>query len=605
MCGIAGFWGEGNPPNEGRIRETMALMRNRGPDSQSYAQYLSGQTHCLLLHSRLSILDLDPRSNQPFERGALAISFNGEIYNYRELGDKVGDLTTESDTEVLIALLEKYGASAALDLCEGMWAFALFDRSSGELTLSRDRFGEKPLFFWPRPEGVYFASETRFLWALAGEKAEPNLRQIKRQLINGYRSLFKRGETYYECVREVPAGGVLRLKEPGQSPDVARYYRPFICSPRSMTEQEAVEGIRERLCRSVELRLRADVPVAFCLSGGVDSGGLCSIASRILKYPVTAYSIIDPDPRYDESQNIDRIVADLGCRNNKIELKRSASLERLREQIHYHDAPIATISYYVHSLISEAISRDGYKVAVSGTGADELLTGYYDHFLMHLAEVAGTDLYAEGLKNWETQIKPVVRNPLLSRPELFKKGTPALGHLYPDADRYRREYLLDGFEEDFAQENFCRDSLRNRMLNELFYEVVPVILREDDLNSMQYSVENRSPYLDRELVEFCYTIPTPLLISQGYGKYLLRQALAGVLCDEVRLDRQKRGFNASIESLFDLDSPEFRAELLSDGPLYEFVRRERVEELLSRRGFDNSESKFLFNLINAKLFLNG
>ena len=141
------------------------------------------------------------------------------------------------------------------------------------------------------------------------------------------------------------------------------------------------------------------------------------------------------------------------------------------------------------------------------------------------------------------------------------------------------------------------------MLNELFYEVVPVILHEDDLNSMCYSIENRSPFLDSKLCEFAYSIPNEHLIHNGYGKYILREAVKGTLNDKVRLDRQKKGFNASFQSLVDLNITDNRDYLLEDGPIFDIVDREKIHSLFNMHPMPNSYSKFLFNFLNAKLFM--
>ena len=163
--------------------------------------------------------------------------------------------------------------------------------------------------------------------------------------------------------------------------------------------------------------------------------------------------------------------------------------------------------------------------------------------------------------------------------------------------------LTCDFREAFFEERFCDSLLRNRMLNELFHEATPVILHEDDLNSMFYSVENRSPYLDSRLFQFSFSIPPEHLIRDGYGKYVLREAVKGILNDKVRLDRQKKGFNASFRALFDPRDPEDRDFLLSEGPIFDLVRRDRIEAMLGEETLSNSFSKFLFNFVSAKLFL--
>ena len=159
------------------------------------------------------------------------------------------------------------------------------------------------------------------------------------------------------------------------------------------------------------------------------------------------------------------------------------------------------------------------------------------------------------------------------------------------------------FHETFIEQHYSDALLRNRMLNELFHEVVPAILHEDDLNSMRCSIENRSPYLDTKLFEFAYSIPDEHLIQGGYGKYILREAVKGILNDTVRQDRCKKGFNASIHSLIDLADKKNREFILDESKIYEYIDRDKVERLLEKDTLPNSYSKFLFNFLSAKIFL--
>jgi asparagine synthase (glutamine-hydrolysing) len=159
------------------------------------------------------------------------------------------------------------------------------------------------------------------------------------------------------------------------------------------------------------------------------------------------------------------------------------------------------------------------------------------------------------------------------------------------------------WDEEFAEVSYCDDELRNRMLNELFHEVVRVILRQDDLNSMTYSVENRSPFLDRQLFEFTATIPTALLIRDGWNKVVLRDAMDGIHNDQVRLSREKRGFNASITSLFDLPDAHVRRAFLGDSSIFDWFDRARIEAVLDSGEYPNSVKKFLFSFLSAKTFI--
>jgi asparagine synthase (glutamine-hydrolysing) len=174
--------------------------------------------------------------------------------------------------------------------------------------------------------------------------------------------------------------------------------------------------------------------------------------------------------------------------------------------------------------------------------------------------------------------------------------------MYLNADDFA-SYLHEPWSEPFREEDYSDRLLRNRMLNELFNEAVPVILHEDDLNAMYFSIENRSPFLDRPLFEFSRSIPTELLVRDGYAKAVLRDSMRGIAPDRVLDSRRKVGFNAPILSFLDVEDADVRAYLLDDSPVYEHVRRDRIEQLLAKDYLPNSESKFLFNFLNAKIFL--
>lgn len=602
MCGIAGHIGP-KPPDDSRIHAALDRMRNRGPDVRNFVRLDGGRV--TLLQSRLSILDLDPRSNQPFSEGGCTLVFNGEIYNYLELRsalEKLGHVfRTTSDTEVLLRSYLQFGKNCVRDF-EGMWAFAIWDSRTGELVLSRDRFGEKPLYISRRPEGFFFASETAILKKLAGWQPAVNRRQVVRYLSQGYKSLYKRGETFFEGVAEVEPGTLVSIG--GTVPETSsRYWSPAFQPEHDMTLEQAVEGTRERLLESVKIRLRSDVPLAFCLSGGVDSAALVSIAAKVFGCRATTFSIIDSDPRYNEWDNIHATVRDTGVEAHTLEIPREEALPRLEKLIAYHDAPVATITYYVHSLISERVARDGFRVVFSGTSADELFTGYYDHFLLHLAELSGTRDHADALRNWQAHTLNFVRNPILQNPSLYLENPSFRDHVYDNSGEF--EGLLRSWRpEAFEESQFCDSLLRNRMLNELFHEATPVILHEDDLNSMFYSVENRSPYLDSRLFSFAYSIPARHLIRDGHAKFVLREAVKGILNEPVRLDRRKRGFNASINSVVDLKNDSIRSWLLDPASsLAEIIDLEKVRPLLDLDPAPNHYAKFLFNLVNTRIFL--
>lgn len=297
-------------------------------------------------------------------------------------------------------------------------------------------------------------------------------------------------------------------------------------------------------------------------------------------------------------------VEHLGVRHTQVTLSTDGFLEGLRRQVAEHDAPVVTITYYAHRLLMSAIAEAGYRISISGTAADELFTGYYDHHLAYLATVRDEHTtWAPARDAWERHVRPVVRNPHLRDAELFVRDPGFRDHVYLRNDEFAAR-LRRPFAEPFAERPFAgADLLRTRMLNELFHESVPVILAEDDLNAMAVSVENRSPFLDRGLAELTWTIPTRHLVRDGRAKAVLRDAMRGIAPGPILDNRRKVGFNAPLEDLLDTDDPDVRAELLSDSPVWDLVRRDAVEDLLGTRGLPNSENKFLFGVLGTKMFL--
>ena len=605
MCGIAGYIGR-RTIDQARIERCLEVMRHRGPDAAGAYRHVDGDgRHVHLLHRRLSIIDLHERANQPLRQGDHVLVFNGELYNYREIrrtrGWTNGALRTQGDTEIMLRVLIE-GGPEGLAACEGMWALACYDERSGTLLLARDRFGEKPLYLYRAPHGLYFASEAKFIFTLLGETLPVNRDQVCRFLVNGYKALYKNGTTFFGGLSELAPGAALVLHRDGRETRPS-YWRPRCEPDDDMTRDDAVDAVRQELIRSVELRLRADVPVAFCLSGGVDSNALVSIARNVLDRDVHAFTIVNRDARYDERDLVDHAVNAQGLRHTAIDTDTSNFLDRLRALVRQHDAPVYTISYYAQWLLIRAMADHGYRISISGTGADELFTGYYDHHNAYLYEVRNdVTLHAAARAAWETHIRPIVRNPHLANPDLFAERPDFRDHIFLDREEFAR-WLVQPWEEPFTEARYSPGLLRNRMLNELFHESVPPILHEDDHNAMSRSIENRSPYLDRDLFELAQRIPTRHLVRDGYAKSVLRDAMRSIVPDPILDERRKVGFNVPIDAFIDRKDPEVRAVVLDDGPIFDIVRREAVVRLLDADELTNSRSKFLFSFLSTRMFL--
>jgi len=599
MCGIAGFIGNEKISNV-VINKSLFLMKNRGPDNQSYCHLkINNSSNIYLLHSRLSIIDLKNRSNQPFKKKHITLIFNGEIYNYREIRKNLEELGykfyTESDTEVLASAYLHYGEKC-VDYFEGMWVFAIWDDKIKKLFLSRDRFGEKPLFFYINQKGVYFGSEIKFVKSLCLDSFKINTVKININLLHGYKSIFQDSSTYFKNIFFLESGHNFII-DSNLNKKKYKYWKPIVKQNKKLSYNEACEGINFYLKKSLKIRLRSDVPVAFCLSGGVDSSLLASIAVKEFNTKVRTYSIIDKDERYNEKNNILATVKDLKCKSNLVYLNHDKTFFNLKKLVQYHECPISTVSYLVHSYLSEKISKNNYKVAISGTGADELFTGYYHHYLLYLKAIKHNKNFNKKFSDWKKFVLPLVRNPNLKDLSLRNKN-----------NNYEDINIIKKFVKKITKKNKEKkfkntDILRNKMLNELFYEVIPVILHHDDLNSMYYSIENRSPYLDKNLFEFANSIPTNFLINQGYQKNVLRDSFKNTLNDQVRLDRHKKGFNASINTIINFKDPIINSYLFDkNSEINDFVDMKEIKKEIYTNN-SNQFSKFIFSVLNTKIFI--
>ena len=346
------------------------------------------------------------------------------------------------------------------------------------------------------------------------------------------------------------------------------------------------------------------------MSGGIDSGSIVSIAAKKFNIKVNTFSILDNiDIRYNEKKNIDKVVNDISSNHTEIKIENirnnSSNLKRIKDLIIYKSGPIPTITWFLHSFLSESISKNNLKVAFSGTSADEIYSGYYDHHLQYLYDTRNSKKNKLYEANFKKFVKPFIRNADLRKANLYLKNKNFRDHIFDNSSEFSTFLLKDvKFDLNYNEEKFSNSLFKNRSLNELFFETTPVILNEDDTNSMYYSIENRSPFLDTNLFNFMYSIPTEKLIQNGYAKFILRESVKNYLNEDVRNDRSKKGFNSSISSIFDFSDKEFMSELLNqNSEIYKIFDLEKIKKIFKKDINLNHYSKFIFSFINTKIFL--
>ncbi|MDC0351136.1 asparagine synthase (glutamine-hydrolyzing) [Candidatus Pelagibacter sp.] len=598
MCGIAGFIGK-KIINRTHLNKTLNLMKNRGPDNQKSLNFRYNENFVYLLHSRLNIIDLNSRSNQPFTIKDFSITYNGEIYNYLELKKNLEQkgykFVTKSDTEVLLNLYIEYGEKC-VNFLEGMWAFAIWNNKEKKLFLSRDKFGEKPIYIHKCDHGFYFGSEIKFISSLKNSKFNINYDKLNIFLQDGYKFLNYDTSTYFLKVFKLEKGTNLTIKN--NRIFKKKFFNQKYLINNKLSYQEILENLKIKLFKSIELRLRSDKEIAFCMSGGIDSTALASIARKIFNKKISTFSIIDGDKRYNEFSNIKFMNKYLNARSHSVQLVKKNNLEDLNNLVGYHEAPVSTISYYVHYLMTKKIKDSGFSVSFSGVGSDELFTGYYHHHLLFLNSIK--DNFKKHYTEWKKYYWKFIRNPNYRLKQNEFKNSLLIKKIYSQKNDYFRKKTKTN---DIY---YSKDKLRNVMLNELYHQVVPVILDHDDKNSMFNSIENRSPYLDSDLVNFTNSIPTKHLIKNGYQKNLLREVLSGILPNKIRLDRKKVGFNSSVFSVFDkkiIEESYLQSEKNSFLNSIIDFKKLNYNKLLNSSSYRDSSDKFLYSLITVNSFL--
>ncbi len=605
MCGIAGYIGRKKFDNL-KIRNILATMRRRGPDSNGFKEIKIENKFLTLFFSRLSIIDpYNNNANQPYNFKDSVLVFNGEIYNYielkAELQKKGYSFNTESDTEVLIKVLDCWGEKG-INRLEGMWAFYYFNNKKKIGILSRDRFGEKPLFYYKNNNEFVFGSEIKNIQKILGRKFQINFERIENLLRFGYKSLFKSNDTYFKNIHSFPKGHYYLFKK---NQILKKKYWEINYRPNKDLVTNNFQLIKKSLFNSIKLRLRSDVPIAFLLSGGIDSNALASIAKKHFNQNISTFSIINKDKRFDESNYIDIAQKNLKTNhtNLKFDFNQTNFLKKLRDQIIYHDSPVTMVNSFLQFELLKIIKRKGFKVVIGGLGADELFSGYYDHHLLYLNEIKqNKNLLKKSINNWSKLILPMVRNPYLQKFDLYIKNKNFRKHIFQE-DEFKKDLFIKSSKTKFQEESYCKSLMKNRMINELQHEIVPGGLKEDDLNSMYNSIENRSPYLDSKLFQDCLNMPSEHYIRDGMAKWPLRKIIKNLVPDVIRLKKEKVGFNTSISDVIDFKKKKNINFLLSDSEIFKIINRKSLINLINKEYFSGTESNFLFTFISSKIFL--
>jgi asparagine synthase (glutamine-hydrolysing) len=546
MCGIAGYLNLAAP---GAGRDTLErcarALAHRGPDGEGYFQ----EGRIGLAHRRLAIIDLSPTGAQPMLVGHLAIAYNGEIYNYRELREelKVAGHTfaSESDTEVLGRAYLHWGPSF-IDRLRGMWAFAIADRQSGTLLCSRDPFGIKPLYY-ARHAGAYlFASEPAALLA-AGVPARANLRRCAEYLAVGICD--HTSDTFFAGIEQLVPGALMLIDGQGRERVLAQLDLRFNAAERTCTLDEFAARVRE----SVRLHLRSDVPVGTCLSGGLDSSTVAALAGAAYREDsgrqFAAVTAGSADPTRDERPFAASVVDYCGLAWHTTVPDSHRFAAEVDACIRAQGEPVLSPSAYFQYSVMRTAAEARLKVMLDGQGGDELLCGYERYVPLAVRDVARSAGIVAAARQF-------LRSALGTTPGLTGMTALAAYFWIPRLRRAsiaRRTEFLSPESRAFVGEMLesmasSYQSLAATRFADITRYSLPALLRYEDRNSMAHSVEARVPYLDRAVTDCALRLPLDDLSRHGYSKYPLRRLAAQVLPGPIAWRKSKRGFEPPVES---------------------------------------------------------
>lgn len=555
MCGINGVYQRDSVKDSvAKVQEMNKVTHQRGPDHEAIYEDES----VVLGHNRLAIIDLDDKANQPFISADenIILTYNGELYNYISLKNQLSsnyDFKTKSDTEVIVAAYKQWGIKM-LEKFNGMFALALWDKSKNHFYLCRDRLGIKPLYYKELNKAILFSSSIKALKTFSCDDFSINDSSISSFLSYG---TIHSPDTIINGIKQLPRASYYFASE--EQSEIVEYWSFFDTSFSLRTYEDTISKTRELLISAVEKRLVSDVPYGVFLSGGIDSSILVAAASKLSAKTVNTFSVVFGEKLFDERNYSQIIASKYKTNHSELSIDPNDVLNRIEEPFIGMDHP--TIDGINTYFIADAVSKQGFKMALSGTGADELFAGYpVFKQATQLASKKWLYSFPPQLRNWSGKLwKMYDPSPLVEKKaDILNQRILELAYYYPI---FRRVFSLDKIDElvnvntkDFKSYPFkwglhelepkrrgaSYPFLSKITTLEMETYLQNVLLRDADQMGMANSLEIRVPFLDHELVEFVLSIPDNYKYPK-YPKKILVDATKGWLPDEI-IHRKKMGF---------------------------------------------------------------
>jgi asparagine synthase (glutamine-hydrolysing) len=623
MCGIAGIIlkRKGTFSLSEKILAMTRAIAHRGPDGEGFALGNEKEVHPALEersrymrndlsyipkislkeiqsdatfafgHRRLSIIDLSEAGHQPMcsRDGKKWIVFNGEVYNYPELKKELHELgyafLTECDTEVILTAYMQWGFDCVKKF-NGMWSFCIYDQERQIFFASRDRLGVKPFYYVNGENFFAFASEQKAFAKAGLIKAAHNEKTAHNYLVNA--QIESEAANFFLGVTELLPAHILIYDAKNAEISLSKYYDLKITETNDhFSDKELISLIREKLLDSVRLRLRSDVEVGSCLSGGVDSSVLCTFMNKILGKEIFCFTSVFRDQPFNEESFADSIAHKINAHHKKVEPDGNEFFNDLDELIYSQDVPIWDSSTYAQHRVMKLAKENGIKVVLDGQGADELFAGYHHHFIARWKNLLSQGNIPTLIKDLRASRKTIESPFLLFAKENIKQRK-----------NFGLSVVRKFFREDFIQSHeVVNSAIYFRSVNEqLLHDIHKARLRSflkcEDRCGMWHSVESRTPFSDDvELINFMFSFNGNRKIRNGIAKYLLREAAKPELPAEVYSRYDKRGFETPMKQWLSEKVLIMLSEV--NGMSWNFVKADELNKIDAN---NLNELKVLFRL---------
>jgi len=592
MCGIAGFVDFKKNSNEEVIAAMACAVPHRGPDGQGTYLHQAEPASIGLGHRRLSIIDLSTSANQPMHYEGLHLIFNGEIYNYNEIRQKLISLghtfSTHSDTEVILHGWKEWG-EACIHQWRGMFAIAIYDEQHNELICIRDRAGVKPFHYSWKNDLFLFASELKSITTHPKFEKKINRDAVASFLQYGYVS---HPHTIYQDTFKLPPGHILRLNLNSRQLQIKQYWNVYdhynkpklkIDLPEAITETEKI------LEESFQLRMVADVPVGVFLSGGYDSSCVTSLLQKNSTEKIKTFTIGTTDEKLNEAPFAKEIAQRLGTDHTEYYCTPQEALEIIPELPYYYDEPFADSSAIPTILVSR-LARKEVTVALSADAGDEIFAGYnrYDYLSRYGNKLRSIPkpvrkMAAVAMENISSEHIPYFRNKynFHSRYDKLKNllNDPSPSQLLKNLSQvFTAKDINALFSQPVRELETSHDS---KELQSAFYDplsymmaidyqtyMVDDILQKVDRATMSVSLEGREPFLDQHIIEWAAQLPSGYKYHEGQKKYILKQIVHKYIPKEM-MERPKMGFGIPVESWLSHELRDLVEEYLSEQKIRE------------------------------------